>query len=714
MSITQRDVVLQGKKDGQTTMDFPVTRLGNIEDNADIKDALADNDYIPVVDTADNEQMKKTLWSSIKTVLSNIFAAKSHTHNYAGSSSAGGAANSADKLNINAGSANNPVYFANGVPVKTTYTLEKSVPPNAVFTDTKYTHPTGAGNNHIPAGGASGQILRWSADGTAVWGADNNTTYGNMKGSTASAAGMAGLVPAPAQGTATRYLRSDGTWQVPPDTNTTYDVATASANGLMAAADKTKLNGIAAGATKNVIDTALSTSSTNAVQNKVVTAAINGKAAASHAHNYAGSSSAGGAATTALACTGNAATATKLATARNIQINLASTSAVSFNGTANVTPGVIGTLPVARGGTGNNTGYVTAGQKSGTTLGAYSTAEGYNTTASGKASHAEGNGSAASSTGAHAEGSKTTASANSSHAEGYNTTASVDCAHAEGYNTTASANCSHTEGYNTTASNTYAHAEGKNTLASGEASHSGGCGTVANTGYMTAIGLYNSFSGDKTGVAYKDTLLAVGKGDSDTSRANAFRVTTTKVCGLTYSSSGADYAEYFEWQDGNPNKEDRRGLFVTLKQNKIKIANAEDDFILGIVSGDPSVIGDAHDDQWNQMYIKDIFGSPVFEDAEIPEEKDGEGNIITPARTEHRQKLNPDYDNSKKYVPRSARPEWDAVGMMGKLVVVDDGSCVPDEYCKHSDNGKATLADTKTHYRAMERLDDTHIRILIL
>lgn len=41
--------------------------------------------------------------------------------------------------------------------------------------DTVYTHPTTSGNKHIPSGGSSGQILRWSADGTAVWGADNNT-----------------------------------------------------------------------------------------------------------------------------------------------------------------------------------------------------------------------------------------------------------------------------------------------------------------------------------------------------------------------------------------------------------------------------------------------------------------------------------------------------------------------------------------------------------
>lgn len=39
----------------------------------------------------------------------------------------------------------------------------------------KYVHPTTAGNKHIPSGGASGQVLKWSADGTAEWGADSNS-----------------------------------------------------------------------------------------------------------------------------------------------------------------------------------------------------------------------------------------------------------------------------------------------------------------------------------------------------------------------------------------------------------------------------------------------------------------------------------------------------------------------------------------------------------
>lgn len=105
-----------------------------------------------------------------------------------------------------------------------------------------------AGYAPAPTAGASNRYLR--SDGTWSVPPDTNTTYANMTAATASAAGKAGLVPAPAAGAQTKYLRGDGTWQTPPDTNTTYGVATGSSNGLMAAADKTKLDGIATGANK--------------------------------------------------------------------------------------------------------------------------------------------------------------------------------------------------------------------------------------------------------------------------------------------------------------------------------------------------------------------------------------------------------------------------------------------------------------------------------
>lgn len=84
-----------------------------------------------------------------------------------------------------------------------------------------------AGLVPAPAAGAQGKYLR--GDGT--WQTPPNTTYGNMGGATSSAAGTAGLVPAPSAGKQTSFLRGDGTWVVP--TNTTYGLASTSANGLL-------------------------------------------------------------------------------------------------------------------------------------------------------------------------------------------------------------------------------------------------------------------------------------------------------------------------------------------------------------------------------------------------------------------------------------------------------------------------------------------------
>ena len=65
------------------------------------------------------------------------FTPAAHSHNYAGSGSAGGSANSAAKLDTStAGSTTQPVYFSGGKPVACSHTLGKSVPSNAVFTDT--------------------------------------------------------------------------------------------------------------------------------------------------------------------------------------------------------------------------------------------------------------------------------------------------------------------------------------------------------------------------------------------------------------------------------------------------------------------------------------------------------------------------------------------------------------------------------------------------
>ena len=331
-----------------------------------------------------------------------------------------------------------------------------------------------------------------------------------------------------------------------------------------------------------------------------------------------------------------------------------------------------------------------------------------------------------------AVGVECTASELCSHAEGYKTTASGESSHAEGHETIASGLYSHAEGDKTKASGSRSHAEGRETTASAEGSHAGGIGTVAGGYASVAIGQYTNAERPNQlamGTYNKNVstydVFTIGSG-SKNALSNCFRIEWASgyVYARAFNPSGADYAELFEWLDGNPESADLCGRFVTLDGEKIRLAGPGDDFILGIVSGNPSVVGDVHDDQWQGMYLYDIFGRPLWEDVEVPdvteEEPDPEDpgstvtRVIIPAHIEHRQRLNPAYDGSQPYLPRTQRPEWDAVGMLGKLVAVDDGTCQAGGWCTVGEGGAATHSAARTRYRVMARLDESHVRVLIL
>ena len=240
----------------------------------------------------------------------------------------------------------------------------------------------------------------------------------------------------------------------------------------------------------------------------------------------------------------------------------------------------------------------------------------------------------------------------------------------------------------------------------------------------------------KDGVAGNTTgttgdAFIIGNGTGTSSRSNAFRVAYNgSVYGLSaFNSTGADYAEMFEWADGNSNSEDRRGLFVTFDEtdfSKIRLANAGDE-VIGVISATPSVIGNSYDDTWQGMYKTDIFGQPIshtvhydaaYKEREVPD-VDEEGNELETTHTEQvlvheaydaeEYILNPDFDPEQEYVPRSQRKEWAVVGIVGQIVVVDDGTCVAGGRCTVGSNGKATAAESGI--RVLERLDGTHIRV---
>lgn len=300
---------------------------------------------------------------------------------------------------------------------------------------------------------------------------------------------------------------------------------------------------------------------------------------------------------------------------------------------------------------------------------------------------------------------------NGSVAEGSDTQATSLTSHAEGCETIASANYSHAEGYGTVASAPRAHAEGWRCTASGWTSHAGGNSTIAHT-LERAIGRYNRDSERADDNSYSPTgtsFLVIGNGDDENNKSNIFRVTASAIYGsAVFNSSGADYAEMFEWEDGNPNGEDRVGRFVTLNGSKIRLANHSDDFILGIVSATPSILGDNHSDQWKGMYERDIFGRIVRDKND--QLSTDEGDCVP----DYVSRVNPSYNNTEKYIARSDRQEWAPVGLLGKLVMIDDGSCVENGWCKSSNNGIATRSLERTRYRVMERLDDFHVYILIL
>ena len=187
-------------------------------------------------------------------------------------------------------------------------------------------------------------------------------------------------------------------------------------------------------------------------------------------------------------------------------------------------------------------------------------------------------------------------------------------------------------------------------------------------------------------------------------------------------NTGADYAEFIkEWWDGNPDNEDRVGYMVTIgEDNKLHKAN-EGDYIIGITSGNPSVVGNGDEDYY-WMYERDRFNRIVTKSEIVTEPKvDDDGNQVLddngdPIYEEKEilvKKLSSSYDKTKKYICRSNRPEWDYVGMRGIVPCRDDGTCIPRGFCKCGSDGIATKANTRGFdtYYVVERIDDETISV---
>ncbi|WP_082232874.1 peptidase G2 autoproteolytic cleavage domain-containing protein [Halobacillus massiliensis] len=378
-----------------------------------------------------------------------------------------------------------------------------------------------------------------------------------------------------------------------------------------------------------------------------------------------------------------------------------------------------------------------------TASGVGSHAEGGATTASGIVSHAEGELTIARGNASHAEGFTTTASALASHAEGYETTASGDFgSHAEGYETAASGVFgSHAEGYRTTASGNASHAEGDNTRAEGVSSHAEGLATNA---LDTGAHIMGSF-----GDTEEDFSWFLANGTSPANKGLAAKILNNgeAYADVGWFSGGADYAELFETADG---KSIETGYFVTLEGDKIRKATQEDDYVLGVISANSGFVGNSGEFHWQGKYSADEWGNVHYKEVKlVPGKKEKkrtnklsekmkellaqnfEGKLDTESKEKikelyaklekfspkardsfsvSRPVLNPDWKPEQKYVPRLQRPEWCVVGLMGQMLVRDDGTCHVDGYCQPNAEGVAT--HSTAGYRVMKRVSPNQVLVL--
>jgi hypothetical protein len=214
-----------------------------------------------------------------------------------------------------------------------------------------------------------------------------------------------------------------------------------------------------------------------------------------------------------------------------------------------------------------------------------------------------------------------------------------------------------------------------------------------------------------------------------------------------WAVNGADYAEYFEWDDGNTGSEDRVGYFVKLVDEKIVFAD-NDANVIGVSthSTHSGYIGDCAGLYWHSANLRDDFGrlqsywdykAPLITILQINgieitgdiqvllDSKDCDDSTIlidilplvdsslytaiSNIVPNGCAKSNPDYDPSLKYTPRSLRNEWTPVTLMGKIYVRDDGTCVVGQKCSCGSGG---IAVPGTGWRVMSRKSANVIRIL--
>ncbi|RTX73761.1 peptidase G2 [Mammaliicoccus sciuri] len=250
----------------------------------------------------------------------------------------------------------------------------------------------------------------------------------------------------------------------------------------------------------------------------------------------------------------------------------------------------------------------------------------------------------------------------------------------------------------------YAHSDRSTVIGSGAGSHAYGSrsAVINSLESETLPGSYCQTIVNSRGVKSPGNYhLLLGYGLNGADYANA-TIDIESVSGNIKTkgtvSSGqnfGDYAEYFESQSGQaiPN-----GTIVTLDGRKVRKAQIGD-IPIGVISGTAGVILGDQMFHHKDKFLKDEFGVTLTE-WQTKEWQDDEGNWYS--EEVEIPILNPDYvEYEEDYIPRSERPEWNVVGLVGQVFTRFKGELKPNDYIK-AENGVGVRDNVNGHYRVLE------------
>ena len=253
------------------------------------------------VDTAPTQESSRMVTSGGVYAALEGKAATNHTHLYAGSSTSGGSANSAEKLNSNAGSSTQPIYFSQGKPVATDYELNATVPANAVFTDTHHTSRMVVTNSSIGTVDADFTI----ANGSLFL---NHVENGEVRSSHRITGSGDVTVKTDTSGNIVINAESAKYTALPNPFGLTVNGKTYDGSEVV---DVGVIDVAHGGTGNSSADTEPVENSTKFLPSGAIYTALQGKADSNHSHPYAGAATSGGSANSAVKLDSNAGSATQ-------------------------------------------------------------------------------------------------------------------------------------------------------------------------------------------------------------------------------------------------------------------------------------------------------------------------------------------------------------------------------------------------------------------